>query len=56
MPVTDYLAQFLPGLIMAESFAAAAVYGLSGRWGSALYWFAAGVLNLAVIVGIRRWG
>ena len=39
----------LPTLIMAESFAAGVVYLWCGEWGRAVYWIAAGVLNLAVV-------
>lgn len=46
----------LPAVIMAESFAAAALLAWAGRWGSALYWFSAGTLNLAVIFLVRRFG
>ena len=46
----------LPTIIMIESFLAVAPYALAGKWGSALYWFAAGLLNLAVIFFIKRYG
>jgi len=46
----------LPVIIMVESFAASVPLFCAGRYGSALYWFAAGLLNLAVIVGIKRFG
>ena len=40
----------LPTIIMVESFVAAAVYAASCKWWPALYWTAAGLLNLAVIM------
>jgi len=49
------LINLLPTIIMIESFAASIPLALTGRWGSALYWFAAGLLNLAVIYGIKRY-
>ena len=39
----------LPTVIMIESFAACVPYALARQWGPAVYWFAAGLLNLAVI-------
>lgn len=46
----------LPIIIMVESFAASVPLFCAGRYGSALYWFAAGLLNYAVIFGIRGQG
>jgi len=46
----------LPIIIMIESFVASASLCYCHRYGSALYWFAAGLLNLAVIFCIRRFG
>jgi len=46
----------LPVVIMAESLAAAGVLAVAGRWGSAVYWAAAGVLNWAVVFGVRGFG
>lgn len=39
----------LPTIIMIESFAACLTYAAYRQWGQAVYWFAAGLLNLAVI-------
>lgn len=39
----------MPTIIMLESFAAAGIYACAREWGPAVYWFAAGLLNLAVI-------
>ena len=52
----EKLIQVLPIIIMAESFLASIPLAIYGRWGSALYWFAAGLINMAVIFGIRRFG
>lgn len=46
----------LPIIIMIESFCASIPLAIYGRWGSALYWFSAGLLNFAVIFCIRRFG
>lgn len=46
----------LPVVIMIESFLAAVPLAWAGRWGSALYWTAAGLLNLAVIFLIKDYG
>jgi len=46
----------LPVIIMIESFFAALPLAVSGRWGSALYWFSAGLLNFSVIFLIKRCG
>lgn len=46
----------LPIIIMAESFLASIPLFYYHRWGSGLYWFAAGLLNCAIIFGIRRFG
>jgi len=46
----------LPVIIMVESFLAAVPLVLAGRFGSALYWTAAGLLNLAVIFLIKDFG
>ena len=52
----DRLLHLLPIVIMVESFAASIPLAIYGKWGSALYWFAAGLLNMAVIFGIKRFG
>lgn len=46
----------LPTMMMFQMFLASIPYALAGKWGSALYWFAAGLLNLAVIFFIKRYG
>jgi len=50
------LLDILPIIIMIESFAASVPLFIYGRYGSAIYWFAAGLLNFAVIFGVKRWG
>ncbi len=52
----EKLINILPVIIMVESFAASIPLACTGRWGSALYWFAAGLLNGAVIYGIKALG
>jgi len=52
----EKLLNVLPVIIMVESFAASIPLACAGRWGSALYWFAAGLLNCAVIYGIKTLG
>jgi len=39
----------LPIIIMVESFAASIPLFIYGKYGSAIYWFAAGLLNFSVI-------
>lgn len=46
----------LPLIIMIESFAACIPLFYYGRYGSAVYWLAAGLLNYAVIFGIKHFG
>jgi hypothetical protein len=41
---------------MVESFAASIPLFIYQKWGSATYWFAAGLLNFAVIFLIKRSG
>ena len=41
--------KFLPTLIMVESFLACILYLRMQKWGIGVYWFAVGLLNLAVI-------
>ena len=54
--VMTCLLDLLPTIIMLESFAASIPLMCAGRWGSAAYWFAAGLLNWAVIYGIKARG
>ena len=52
----DKYINLLPIIIMAESFIASIPLAIQGRWGSALYWFSAGLLNFSVIFLIRKMG
>lgn len=52
----EKLLDILPTIIMVESFLASVPLALCGRWGSALYWFSAGLLNCSVIFFIKRFG
>jgi hypothetical protein len=46
----------LPVIIMIESFAAGAVLLCCRKWGSGVYWIAAGLLNLAVCFLVKKFG
>jgi hypothetical protein len=52
----DKFVNVLPIIIMTESFLASIPLALTHRWGSAIYWFAAGLLNLSVIFFVKRFG
>lgn len=52
----DKTLNILPVVIMVESFLASIPLFVCGRYGSALYWFAAGLLNFAVIFLVKKWG
>ena len=52
----EKLLDLLPIIIMIESFLSSIPLLIYGRWGSGLYWFAAGLLNFAVIFLIKKWG
>jgi len=52
----DRFLNILPVIIMVESFLASIPLFWFGRYGSGLYWFAAGLLNLAVIFGVKKYG
>ena len=52
----EKLLDLLPIIIMVESFLASVPLVIYGRYGSALYWFSAGLLNFAVIFLIKRFG
>ena len=54
--IMEKLLNVLPIIIMAESFLASIPLVIYGRYGSVVYWFAAGLLNCAVIFGIKRFG
>ena len=48
--------QILPIIIMAESYLAVIPLIVQKHYGSALYWFCAGCLNLSVIFLIKKFG
>ena len=50
------LLDILPIIIMVESFAASILLFAGKQWGTAIYWFSAGLLNFAVIFLIKRFG
>jgi len=52
----ETILKILPTIIMIESFLASIPLLIYGRYGSALYWFAAGLLNLSAIFLIRKFG
>ena len=54
--MVDIFLNFLPVIIMAESFLASIPLFIAGHYGSALYWVSAGLLNFAVIFLIKRFG
>jgi len=54
--VIDKLIYILPTLVIIESFLAVIPLSLTGKWGSAMYWFAVGIVNFAATFLIRRFG
>jgi len=48
--------RILPSIIMVEMFIASVPCIISGKYGSALYWAAAGLINLAVIFVLPKFG
>jgi hypothetical protein len=52
----NQLDKVLPTIIIVESYLASIPYAFNHRWGSALYWFAAGTINIAAVFLIRRYG
>jgi len=48
--------KILPTIIVLESFMASILLAMHKQWGSALYWFSAGLLNFAVIFCIKQFG
>ena len=52
----EKLVTILPSIIVAESFGAAIIYAIGGKWGSAIYWISAGWLTLAVTYLIKKLG
>ena len=52
----NIIENILPVLIMIESFLASIILVVSHKYGSALYWGAAGLLNMSVIFLIKKFG
>jgi len=52
----DSFLKILPVIIMVECFAASIPLFICQRWGSGVYWFAAGMLNFAIIFGVKKYG
>jgi len=52
----EKLIHILPVIIMVESWLAAIPLAIYRQWGSALYWFSAGTLNLCAIFLIKKFG
>ena len=50
------LLDMLPVIIMLESLAASIPLFVCGRYGTAIYWFSAGLLNFSVIFLIKNFG
>jgi hypothetical protein len=50
------LSRILPTIIVVEMFIAGIPYACIGKWGSAVYWWAAALLNFAVIYIIPKVG
>ena len=48
--------KILPVIIMIESFLAVIPLLIYGRYGSALYWFAAGIIAYTITFGIQKFG
>jgi hypothetical protein len=46
----------LPVIILIESWLASIPLAIAGKWGSAMYWFSAGLLNFSVIFLIKKMG
>ena len=48
--------KILPIIIMIEMFAASVPYFFQGKIGSGLYWFAAGLISLAIVFLMPKFG
>ena len=54
--IMEKLLNILSIIIMIESFTASIPLFIYQKWGSGLYWFSVGLLNLAVIFLIKKHG
>jgi len=52
----DKIIYILPTLIIVESFLAVIPLALNRQWGTATYWFAAGLINFSAMFLIKRFG
>jgi len=52
----DTFLNLLPVVIMIECFVASIPLFICQRWGSAVYWFSAGMLNFAIVFGVKKYG
>jgi hypothetical protein len=52
----ERIINFLPTLIVIESIFASIIYAIDKRWGSALYWISAALLNISAIWLIKKVG
>lgn len=46
----------LPTIIVIESILAGIIYAINHKWGSALYWISAALLNISAIWLIKKAG
>lgn len=52
----ERIENILPIIIMIEMILASIPLFINGKYGSAIYWLTAGILNFAVIFMIKRFG
>ena len=52
----ERIINLLPTIIVIESVFAGIIYALGKKWGSALYWFSAALLNISAIWLIKKVG
>lgn len=53
--IIEFIAKWLPIIVAAEAVGAGAMLLCLGRWGSAIYWLAAAMITVGVIM-IPKWG
>jgi len=51
----DKLSNILPIAMAGEAFIAGIIYSFAGRWGTAMYWYCACAITIAVLL-IPRYG
>jgi hypothetical protein len=52
----ERIMHILPTIIVIESILASIIYAIGGKWGSALYWISAALLNISAIWLIKKVG